>query len=704
MTRRAGGERAGPLTLGEREWVAVCRKNYVAFVKHFWHELLPDSPLVWNWHLDLLCDEMQALARRALAGQPKEHDLVVNVPFGTSKSTVISVMFQGWVWATAPWARFLCGTHTDSLAHDLGARAKDLVETETYRRYFPDVVVRRDRSAKEDYVTTRGGGRKSCTVGGKTPMGRHAHFVIIDDPIDPQGARSDAELETAARFMTDVVPSRVVDKGVVPTVLVMQRIHPRDPSKVLLDAGKRKGATPVRLISLPGELTGGAGKVCPPLEELRLRYPKDELSHRATEVYHDDLLSPRRMSRRVLADFQAKLSRYAYSAQVQQNPEIPGGGRFRESYFANRVRAAPYQARRVRYWDRAATQDGGCYTAGVLLARCPEGNWYVEHVVHGQWEPQRRNQIIYETALRDRRRYGPRHTPTVYVEAERGSTGLESFQAVARKLAGFRVREDQPTGSKDTRSEPWADQLAAGNVYLVDGGESTGEGVAGWDVAGYVEEHLLFQPDLTSKRLGKFKDQVDASSGAFNAMTSARRGPLLRVVPIGMARKGELRLMVCARDELEEAPWGALEDPALLVSVFDPDESPEKPAHGLGRLLDWLPLSFADLDPSHLMDVWEQPMEPWGKRPEELVMQSRAAVLLWKFLLADRVPQASLVVFQGGDDGRAESLARAVCDVLRKPTSCIFFPTRPDNIGCGESPPNEYVYQVTKTGRHLVNA
>src|SRR5262249_8033409 len=141
---------------------------------------------------------------------------------------------------------------------------------------------------------------------------------------------------------------------------------------------------------------------------------------------------------------------------------------FKEAYFNQRVKAAPYHAKRVRYWDRAATEGVGCYTAGTLLALSGEGDWDGEHVVHGQWEPETRDEQIVAVALRDRHRYGPKREPIIYIEQEPGSAGVEAYRHIARKLSGFRVAADRPTGAKEIRAEPWASQCAAKNVYLVD--------------------------------------------------------------------------------------------------------------------------------------------------------------------------------------------------------------------------------------------
>ncbi len=522
----------------------LCKASFEDFVREFWNCIPGVGKLEWNWHMSFLCAELQDVLERVFRLETLEYDLIINIPFGTSKSSIASVLLEAWAWTRMPDFRSLVGTHTESLALDLADRMKDVVGSDKYQECFPEIQIRSDKSAKEDFANTLGGERKSCTVGGKPPTGRHSHLIVVDDPIDPVAVRSEAELEKAARFMKEVIPGRVVKKGVVPTVLVMQRLHPHDPTHVMLETAKIEGVTPVRHIKLPGEISDPS-EVSPP---------------EAAQFYINGLLDPNRLSRRVLQGFRGKLGPTGYSSQILQNPRASGESMFHEEWFyTNRWRAAaPYHCKRVRYWDRGATDSAGCPTAGILMARDFDGNIFLEDCVHGQWAPTERNEKIIATAYRDRARYGPRHAPIIVIEMERGSTGLESFQALAKRLAGFRIREDRPTGSKDTRAEPWADQLQAGVVTLID--DKT------WDILGFIDEHVDFRPE-GGKRLGKYKDRVDACSGALKSLVGMPKIGPARAILVGGTKKGVRRFIICSREELASLVLGQR---AVLILCKDP--------------------------------------------------------------------------------------------------------------------------------------
>jgi predicted phage terminase large subunit-like protein len=153
---------------------------------------------------------------------------------------------------------------------------------------------------------------------------------------------------------------------------------------------------------------------------------------------------------------------------------------------------------RIRYWDKAATEGGGAYTCGVKMARTEKNLFIVEDVIRGQWSSMQRERVIEETARMD----GP--NVYVWVEQEPGSGGKESAENTVRRLAGYVAHADRVTGDKLARAEPYAAQVEAGNTYLVR---------ADWNKQ-YIDELDSF-PD------GRYVDQADASSGAFNKLAAA---------------------------------------------------------------------------------------------------------------------------------------------------------------------------------------
>jgi len=132
----------------------------------------------------------------------------------------------------------------------------------------------------------------------------------------------------------------------------------------------------------------------------------------------------------------------------------------------------------------------------VLLSRSQDGTFYVEDVRRGRWAPAQRDEVIFRTAEIDG------YSVRIILEQEPGSAGKSVTDYLARRLAGYSVGFDRPTGTKETRAQPFASQCGISNVVLV---------AADWNQA-YLDELSLF-PN------GRYDDQVDASCGAFNVLT-----------------------------------------------------------------------------------------------------------------------------------------------------------------------------------------
>jgi predicted phage terminase large subunit-like protein len=147
----------------------------------------------------------------------------------------------------------------------------------------------------------------------------------------------------------------------------------------------------------------------------------------------------------------------------------------------------------------------GAYTAGVKMARTVKGtdkyDFWVLDVVRGRWDAFTRERIIRQVAELDGK--GVR----IGMEQEPGSGGKESALNTIRNLAGFRVYAERATGSKIDRATPYASQVNGGFVAALK---------APWTKA-YLEEMKNFG------ELAKYKDQIDASSGAFNFLANRKK-------------------------------------------------------------------------------------------------------------------------------------------------------------------------------------
>lgn len=176
---------------------------------------------------------------------------------------------------------------------------------------------------------------------------------------------------------------------------------------------------------------------------------------------------------------------------------LPAAGKYFQRIWAPLVDTVPANARRVRFWDRAATVDGGDWTAGVQMAH-GDGIWFVEDVIRLRGSPHDIETQILRTAKQDGREVAVRFPQ------DPGQAGKHQARESIRKLAGYDVRAVRETGSKVVRFSPFSAQAEGGNVRVKRGP---------WNET-YLQELEGF-PEWP------FDDQADATAGAFFWLTRA---------------------------------------------------------------------------------------------------------------------------------------------------------------------------------------
>lgn len=237
-----------------------CRKSFYYFVKTFWAVIIPEVP-VFNWHIEYICKELQDLSYYIVNRLPKPYDIIINIPPGSTKSTIVTIMWHPWLWTQDPRLRVISNSYSGDLSLEHASKSKDIITSDLYRTLFPEIIIRHDKSGKGSYENVKGGARYSTSTGG-TITGKHAHIILNDDPVNPKQAESDS-LRLQANEHTKTLSSRKVDKKNTPMVTIMQRLHDDDVTGYLL---KKKGDK-IRHICLPAEVSD---RVNPP--ELKERY------------------------------------------------------------------------------------------------------------------------------------------------------------------------------------------------------------------------------------------------------------------------------------------------------------------------------------------------------------------------------------------------------------------------------------------------
>lgn len=426
---------------------------------------------VWYRHCEQIASVLQRVADRELLR------VLFLAPPRTGKSEPISRMFPAYWLYRYPTNWTGLTSYSGNLATALSKRARA-----NYLAGGGELA--EDSAAASEWMTSEGGGMWAAGFGGSM-LGKGMHLGVVDDPIkNAEEANSEQIALRNDDFWKSTFRTRLEPGGAI--VVVLQRWPGRaDFVNQLFDL--ENGDEPERwhVVCLEGEK-----------EAEDLDIPASctlEPDPRAPgEALCPERLSPARMRQ------MREQSPYFFAAQVQQRPRPREGVMFPRDLGVI-VSAAPVDCRRVRYWDKAGTEGGGKYTAGVRMAIAPDGIIYVEDVVRAQHEALARRRLMRLTAELDG------HEIKQKIEREPGSSGKDSAADDVRNLAGFPVTEEPASGDKVLRADPFASQWQAGNVRLVRGA---------WNKP-YLDE-------LEGFPHGGFKDQVDASSGAYNDLCNSQ--------------------------------------------------------------------------------------------------------------------------------------------------------------------------------------
>src|SRR5271170_4623843 len=206
--------------LSPGEYDAILRLDFGYFAQRCFSELNPQADLAMNWHIEVVA------AKLAAVRQGKMRRLIINLPPRHLKSLLTSIAFPAWCLGHDPSAQLLCVSYAQDLSDKLARDCRTIMMSSWYRRIFPTRLAAH-RQAVQEFVTTRQGYRLATSNGGVL-TGRGADIILIDDPLKPEEALSDAQRQAANEWYDHTLYSRQNDKQRGAIVIIMQRLHEDD--------------------------------------------------------------------------------------------------------------------------------------------------------------------------------------------------------------------------------------------------------------------------------------------------------------------------------------------------------------------------------------------------------------------------------------------------------------------------------------------
>lgn len=480
--------------------VLLARENlalYAEYISGGWY-------VAHEMHHLIAHELMQVIMYLSTGGVMGTQFLLILTPPQHGKSEMVSRMFPSFALGKLPNMRVIEVSYGASLATNSSRKVRDIILSDRYRSVFgdrspSDVAVQLSADSRSveswDLAAPHRGGMIATGVGGAVP-GQAKGLVIFDDPIKGhEEARSQQVRDDAWDFWISALRVRAIAG-----VCVMTHWHPDDPAgrfiKKMIDS---PDGDQWKVLMLPG--IADPNVYATNKEEQKMKMAegvylpmRDPLGRSMGEV-----LCPAMLSKTEMMKIKAG-SEFYFSALYQQVPYDKAGQRYKREWFKTTPKIPDGVTVKmvVRYWDKS-NSTGGDYTAGVLMAYCSDGYFYILDVKHKQCTSYVRDQLMKKTAEEDQDIYGM--VVKIWHQQDPGSAGKDSAEASNRVLMGFPAHFEPLTGDKETRSEPLESAFEGGLVMLLQ---------AAWNKV-FIDECVAFPR-------GQYDDQVDAASSAYNKL------------------------------------------------------------------------------------------------------------------------------------------------------------------------------------------
>ena len=411
---------------------------------------------------------MRGVLSRMDAGEVRR--AYFSIPIRHFKTEHNTILRTAWRLEENPRRRVLLGSYSQRQAEKFSREIRRLI------RQRGRVVLSDDRDAAGEWETAQGGGVRAVGAGAGVAS-VNADDIVIDDPIGSRDeAESPAHRDRVWDWLTNDILARCEPHTTV--TLTMSRWHQDDVAGRLLDRQRDRWT----VLDLPAEAEEG-----------------DPLGRAVGAP-----LCPELRGREWLAEKRAELGEYGFASLLQGRPRPRAGGMFKWADW-QLLDAVPAVGPMVRFWDTAGTDadtsDDPDYTVGALLCRLADGRTAVVDIARFRHAPARRDAEIAAVAVQDAQRYAGR--VRWRFEQEAGVGGRDRTAHLLRLVqnAGIPASAEPATGKKEVRADPLASAVGAGNVWLCPGA---------W--------RDPLRAEAADFPRGTHDDQVDAVSGAFNAL------------------------------------------------------------------------------------------------------------------------------------------------------------------------------------------
>jgi predicted phage terminase large subunit-like protein len=364
----------------------LAKRSLAQFVRQAWPVLEHSRDFFWRWYLDATCEHLEAVSCGDIQW------LIINMPPRSGKSNLVSILWPTWEWLRDPSIRWIFSSYDRDLSTRLSIRRRDMIRSPWYaRRWGGRFRLSSDQNVKTWFENDRGGVMYSTSTGG-SPTGHGAARIVIDDPQDPAGAKSDTERLATIDHWRGTLSTRFDSRRQCACVVIMQRLHHEDLT------GWLEREEPGRWTKLVLPMEGEAAT--------RIYFP---LSGKTYSMRPGELLMPERFPAAAVKDLKLTLGDLA-PGQLQQRPTPQEGAIFKRAWFSERYAAAPAEFRAIiQSWDTAFKKGAENARSAGLTIGVTRNAYYLldawadrvefpelERVVLDRWQKWRARAVLIE--------------------------------------------------------------------------------------------------------------------------------------------------------------------------------------------------------------------------------------------------------------------------------------------------------------------
>lgn len=404
----------------QEEMYEKSEKNLFQFFINFWNTFDP-QPLIPNWHLECLCEHIQAAMNREL------RRLIINIPPRSSKSTTASISAPVWWWINNPHEKFWLVSHTAKLYVQNIVYARRILDHPLYKDRWLNpgneetfkYELTKDVNTKTRIENTAGG----YILGGSPTsgaLGMGYTVAILDDILDSEESNNPDMVQYANSWFTQTFLNRSNDVKNDVIIIPMQRLHENDITAYVQKTYPEQNWF---VLNLPAKYEPQRTFISP-------------IGYNDKRTVRNQLLDPVRLPEEFLLT-QSK-NPIVYNTRYQQDPEAGGDGNMVKADWIRESDNKPvHYSVMITIWDLSLTETAESdYTVGLVM--CKFGDEY--HIVD-MWRKQCAVPEQLDAIRKMKKKY-----PKSIIGVEARSNGHAAMSMLEREIQNIYAFEPRKFG------------------------------------------------------------------------------------------------------------------------------------------------------------------------------------------------------------------------------------------------------------------